>query len=217
MNLIWSKDRSQGFTVLDLIIVLATVMLVVLLLPMFAWHGDRVPAARIHCVSNLKQVGLGFRMWSADHGEKFPMAISSAKGGSLEFLSAEEVFRHFTAASNEIHSPKVLACTSDLGRKQTTNFATLSNRNLSYFVGLDADEHDPQTILSGDRNISTNGSMVSGILPLTGKPAVSWTKEIHVHRGNIGLADGSVQQVSDAALMSQINSSTNLSARLAIP
>lgn len=216
MNLIWSKDRSQGFTVLDLIIVLATVVMVVLLLPIFASRSTR-PAARVRCISNLKQVGLGFRLWAGDHGEKFPMSVSNVDGGTSGFLASNEVFHHFLIASNEMNTPRFLVCPRDNGRMQTTQFTNFSNRNLSYFINLDAEAANPQMILSGDRNISTNGRLISGILRLTSKPPINWTPDLHVRCGNIGIADGSAQQSKDAPLMSQINSSTNMAARVAIP
>src|SRR6266404_821617 len=217
MKLISSKYWSRGFTVLDLIIVLVTLVLVIFLLPMVSFHRSRAPRNRIYCVSNLKQIGLAFRIWSGDHGQKFPMAVPTLEGGTLPFLGLDEVFHHFLAASNEMNSPKILTCPSDRSRTQTKDFTTLSNRNLSYFVGLDASELDYHMILSGDRNISTNSHLLSGILRLTINPVTKWTKDLHANCGNIGLADGSVQQVSDTTLISQINSSTNLSARVAIP
>jgi len=72
-------------------------------------------------------------------------------------------------------------------------------------------------ILSGDRNISTNGRMLSGILRLTSKPPINWTRDIHARFGNIGLADGSVEQSKGAPLLSQIDSSANMGVRVAIP
>jgi len=217
MNLIWSKDRSQGFTVLDLMIVLVTLVLVVLLLPRATFHRRKVSGARVYCTSNLKQIGLAFRLWSGDHGERFPMSVSPFEGGTLGFFRSDDAFYHFLAVSNEVNTPKVLACPSDTNRTLAKDFASLSNGNVSYFIGLDATELDYRMILSGDRNISTNSLLSPGILRLTINPVTKWTKELHSHCGNIGLADGSAQQVSDAALMSQINSSTNLLARVAIP
>jgi len=145
------------------------------------------------------------------------MSVSPFEGGTLGFSRSDDAFYHFLATSNEMNTPKVLVCPCDEGRKQATNFAAFSNRNLSYFAGFDASEFDPQMILSGDRNISTNGRLTSGVLRLTREPPINWTKDNHVHRGNIGLADGSAHQVSDAMLVSQINLSTNVSARVAIP
>ena len=145
------------------------------------------------------------------------MAVSTNSGGSLEFVGNGEVYRHFLVISNEVNSSRVLACTSDPGRQRTSSFVIFNNNNLSYFVGPDAFETAPQMILSGDRNLSTNERLMSGLLTLTNNSQVKWTKDLHVHAGNLGLADGSAQQVSDSGLLRQINSSTNLPERVAIP
>jgi hypothetical protein len=145
------------------------------------------------------------------------MAVSNREGGTSEFLKSNEVFQLFLVISNEVNTPTILACPMDAVRKRTTDFAFFSNSNLSYFVGLDADECVPQSILSGDRNISTNGRLMSGVLTLTTNPPVKWTRDLHHQTGNVGLGDGSAQQVPDPALMRQITSVTNRSARVAIP
>lgn len=212
--------RQRGFNIVEMLIVGFLVMVAVgLLLPMS--HGSsRTTAARIKCVSNLKQIGLALRLWSNDHGEKFPMAVSTNRGGSLEFIGAGEVFRHFLAVSNELNSPKVLTCPTDKKREGTNTFRGLGARNLSYFVGLDADETQPQRILSGDRNLSTNRNARPGILTLDGKSAVHWTKEMHsqtANGGNLGLSDGSAMQASDETLNKQIGLSDRLPVRLEIP
>jgi hypothetical protein len=217
-----SKYRG-GFTGWDLLVVLVTVSLAVIVLPAFLCRA-RVSCGRSRCISNGWQIGLAFRLWSGDHQEKFPMRVSTNEGGSLEFLGSNDVFKHFLVISNQLNNPKVLTCPKDQDRRFPTNFATLNNGNLSYFVGLDADETIPQMILSGDRNLSTNGRFMSGILTLTSNSTISWTKEIHVHRGNLGLADGSAQQTTDSGLLNQIHANTDLPAdlvprgpRLAIP
>lgn len=210
------KYSRRGFTFWDLLIVLVTLALVAFILPIFL-SRPRVSRNRLGCTSNLKQVGLAFRIWSGDHGEKFPMAVSTNKEGSLEFIGTGNVLQHYLAISNELNTPKVLTCPWDKKRTPTGDFARLSNKNLSYFVGLDADETRPQTILSGDRNLSTNGRIMSGILVLPSNIPVRWTKDIHVNCGNIGLGDGSVYQVTDRALNRQITSNPNGPARLEIP
>jgi hypothetical protein len=96
----------------------------------------------------------------------------------------------------------------------------LANSKISYFVGLDADETRPQTILSGDRNIIggvSNGAWL--IFRTTNTP--SWGSDIHNLQGNIGLGDGSVQQMNSQSLARQFQSAlasqTNPVIRLAIP
>ena len=119
-------------------------------------------------------------------------------------------------------APKILVCPKDNGRKPASDFNKFDNRNISYFIGLDADENEPQMILSGDRNLTTNGvALGSGVFTLTASDTVGWTAAIHnnngTNGGNIGLADGSVQQVSQATFQKQWLAVTNAIRRLAIP
>ena len=84
----------------------------------------------------------------------------------------------------------------------------MSNEGLSYLVGVTAQEEQPSRWLSGDRNISPNPNTPTPATPpliqntqLIGNTSQSgWTSEIHQDNGNMGLADGSVQQYSSAAL-----------------
>jgi hypothetical protein len=114
---------------------------------------------------------------------------------------------------NQMSSPKVLACPSDGGVTKQTRFADLVAGNISYFIGLNADESKPQTLLSGDRNIRKGGSGLAagGTLtfdsPSGGNTDADWGNTIHVSQGNIGLADGSSQQATLQGLRKQIDAS----------
>jgi prepilin-type processing-associated H-X9-DG protein len=91
-----------------------------------------------------------------------------------------------------------------------TNFKDLSNANISYFLSLDAVERYPQMILDGDDNLAVDGVRVKpGILNLWPNSSIAWTKERHRFNGNIGLADGSVVQVTIAGLNRAIADITN--------
>src|SRR5207237_1022660 len=141
-----------------------------------------------------KQVGIAFRVFANDHGDTYPMNVSTNKGGSMEFVNSGEVFQHFRTMSNEMSTPKVLVCSSDT-RRAAPNFSVLSNVNVSYFVSLDAQVTFPQMWLAGDRNLMTNGAPVgSGFLELTTNLTVGWTaQQMHKGAGNVILGDGSVQ------------------------
>jgi hypothetical protein len=96
--------------------------------------------------------------------------------------------------SNELSAPYILVCPEDSQHQGATNW-NISRRNISYFIGLDAAETDPQAALSGDANLLQSGRAVpSGKLNLWSNP-VSWTKDRHHGSGNILVADGSVQTV----------------------
>ena len=217
MKTSFSQHGPRAMTFLDVAIALATVaLLAAVLLP--ALTRSRHRPSRLNCVSNLKQIGLALRMWSNDHGDKFPWTVSMKEGGTRECTTTAEFFRHFEATSNELSSPKVLCCSLDLQRVKATTFATnLSNLNVSYFLGLDADMGKPQSILSGDRTLTTNGIILSGVLALATNSPVSWAKGIHKDGGNLGLSDGSAMQMSASDLKRFVRDTATMPARVAIP
>lgn len=215
--------RNEGFTKWDLLIIIAVLGVLAALL-LSALAKARAKAQRISCIGRLKQIGLAFRVWSYEHGEKFPWAVSitNARPGTLEFAESSQTWRHFQIISNELTLPKLLACPSDTRQRVASWQEFTSNKHLSYFAGLDADETTPQTILSGDRNLNGAVQPTNGILRLTATTPVEWTKEIHKSHGNVGLADASVQQLSTRLLNKQIESALSSSTnspvlRLALP
>ncbi len=188
-----------------LLVVLAVVaILAAMLLPALA--GAHRRAYRIQCVNNLKQCGLAFRIWEGEHDDKMPMNISSDKGGTKDFDSGADTFRHFQVASNELSTPKILICPADT-RTTAPSFVGLGNENLSYFIGLDADQASPQRLLDGDRNIRGQSEPSNGVLMLTPGAPVYWTPEMHGNMGNVGLCDGSVQQLSPQQLERAVQNS----------
>lgn len=161
---------------------------------------------RINCVSNLKQIGLAMRMWANDNGDQFPWEVALAKKGTLELADSPDVYRHFLAVSNELNSPKILACPTDTKVTRVTDWPSLGNTNLSYFIGLDADESRPQSILSGDRNITGGQFVTNRVMRFTKDSPASWGADLHEHEGNIALGDGSALQLTTPLLRKQIQS-----------
>jgi hypothetical protein len=116
--------------------------------------------------------------------------------------------------SNELSTPKVLVCSSDTAHQRASDWDTYVNEKVagriraSYFVGLDADETKPQTILSGDWNLKGGGggNVLSWTWGGTGVPTsdANWDVNVHTKAGNMGLGDGSVQQVTDLSAQKQI-------------
>jgi type II secretory pathway pseudopilin PulG len=187
-----------------LVVIAVLAILAAMLLPALAGAHDR--ARRIQCVNNLKQTGLAFRIWEGDNGDKYPMDVPMAKGGTKEFTTGADTFRHFQVMSNELSTPKILVCPADT-RVAAINFVHLKNQNVSYFVGLEANDANPQRFLDGDRNITGESDPENGILKLVPGQRVSWTQDIHVNQGNLGLSDGSVQQYSNSGLREALKNS----------
>jgi len=65
------RCHLKGFTLIELLVVIAIIsILAAILFPVFA--RARENARRTSCVSNLKQISLGFMQYTQDYDEKFP-------------------------------------------------------------------------------------------------------------------------------------------------
>ncbi|MGO9585550.1 MAG: type II secretion system protein [Limisphaerales bacterium] len=179
-----------------LVVIAVVIFLVGFLLPGLV--AAKQKARRIACVNNLKEIGVGFRLWEGDHGDKYPMAVSMTNGAAMEWIEAGKAYVLWQTMSNERRSPKILHCPADADHVAATNFSIdFSDANISYFVSLDADETYPQMILDGDDNLLVDGKSVQpGILNFRTGTTIAWTQDRHRGVGNIGMADGSAQQVT---------------------
>jgi type II secretory pathway pseudopilin PulG len=210
MNFTFQRFSKNGFTLVALLVIIAVIaILAAMLLPALAKAKGK--AQRINCVNNLKQLGLAYRIWEGDNGDKYPMAVFTINSGA-------DTFRYFQVMSNELSTPRILVCPADT-RTAAANFVRLRNQNVSYFVGLDANDAYPHRFLSGDRNITGPAAPENGILKLVPGGSVSWTAEIHVNQGNLGLADGSAWQYSNSQLREALQKSGDKADtwRLALP
>lgn len=226
------RKRIPGFSILDLLIIIVAVAgIIFIILPNLA--RSRMRSKRIGCTNQLKQVGLAFRQWGLDNEDKFPMQVSATNGGATEQAQLGSAYAVFLVMSNELSTPKILFCPNESNpkRKAANTFAQTvppgspqalvpftPTNNLSYFVGLDADEAKPETIISGDDNFTVGKVRPNaGLLLLDTNSPVTWTKGRHVYGGNVGLADGSVQCYSTPAFRAALVKTGIATNRLAMP
>ncbi len=223
------QNSKKAFTLIELLVVIAIIaILAAMLLPALA--AAKRKAQRISCVNNLKQVGLAFRVWEGDNNDHYPMAVSTLNGGAKEWVwsagttagaSEQGVTNVFLVMSNELSTPKVLFCPSDSVRNAQIVFSNIY-QGVSFFVCGDATEDYPQMVLTGDRNIgtataanvasiTTNKSTTLALARWVGAPTYwAWTAtDQHQKAGNIGLADGSAQQVTINGLQTALVNATN--------
>jgi prepilin-type N-terminal cleavage/methylation domain-containing protein/prepilin-type processing-associated H-X9-DG protein len=203
------RTTRRGFTLVELLVVIAVIaILAALLLP--AIERARAQARRVQCLSQLKQIGLAFLSFAHDHNNQFPMKVSTNLGGSLEFVGAANrlnggffsAFRHFQPLSNYLVEARVLVCPRDR-RARPTNFPGLRNENISYFVNVDAEPGETDSIVAGDGNIR---EIVSAGVAGTAQQ-ISWTGDLHRFAGNVLFGDGHVEQLNNARLLATLGAS----------
>lgn len=204
MKLQHTTNRTGAFTRKELLLVIGVVaLLATLLLPALA--AAKRKAQRIQCVNNLKEIGDPvIRLWLGDHGDKLPGQLAATNDSVMELLGSGNAYVLWQSMSNELGTPKILFCPADTNHIAATNFTTgFSDANISYFFSLDAVETQPQMILDGDDNLTVGGVRVRpGILIFKTNAPVAWTDERHRRVGNIGMAEGSVQQLTSEGLNS---------------
>jgi prepilin-type N-terminal cleavage/methylation domain-containing protein len=207
----YTTNRTRGFTWVELLVVIGVVaLLAALLLPALA--AAKRKAQRIHCVNYLMQIGMSFRIFEGDNFGKYPMQVILTNSETMKLITNGSAYVLWRTMSNELSTPFILHCPADTRRVAATNFATgFSDANISYFFSLDAVETYPNMILDGDDNLAMDGARVKpGILNLWPNSTIEWNKERHHFNGNIGLADGSVQQATLESWKSVVATSTSI-------
>jgi prepilin-type processing-associated H-X9-DG protein len=234
-----------------LVVIVVIAILVVLFLPLdFDNSRSKRMAQQAACQSNLKQVGIAYRTWEGDYGDKYPQELIApgstnfplssdptgyilnhplptniAIGASLPYGYAYQCYQ---VMSNELNNPKVCLCPSDerptgsipsdFINLPPSNTAAFNNGTVSFFVGADTDESRPRMLLGGDRNLLMNRmEVVTGLVVFGTSTPIGWSAKMHNGKGNILLADGSVQRTTRSSLQTFLsNTGTNVN-RLAVP
>ena len=106
------EPSADGFTLIELLVVIAIIAILAgLLLPSLARANES--GRRTHCISNLRQIGLGIQMYRDDNGDRPPLYLVNPQrdtygypGGSTEYLEKK----------NYLGSTNSFICLSDRTR-----------------------------------------------------------------------------------------------------
>jgi len=181
-----------------------------LLLPALGRAKEK--AKRVTCANNLKQIGLGMRLWADNNNGKYPWRVPQSEGGGMPNGTGNaRVNLQLAIVSNELVSTEILVCPNDIRRVSAQNFSSLALVNISYALANEADERRPRMILATDRNMS--GFDFTGLPDnincfilssgSSGAATAKWRKG-SCHGANSGLVvlgDNSVEQLNDRTLV----------------
>jgi hypothetical protein len=223
VKLQFANQQIRALTLVEVLVVIVVAVCFMGLL-LLGLADPKATVQRINCFSNLKAGECAFWLWAGDYNQQYPMELSTNSGGAREWLLAGNVAEVFRVMSNELCTPKILFCPAD-NRVCATNWSQFNNLRLSYFLGVDApcwrNTNVPPNRLSlflyGDRNLTADAKLEKGIVQLTANSDVRWTTEMHKHRGNVCLANGTVLKLNDAALGEILRTNSQVTNRLAIP
>lgn len=214
-----TSARRQAFTLIEAVVVLGLLIVALILMLRGALTNTPVKAERIKCALNLKQVALAFKVFAHDNDGRFPFETPELTNHGVD----RRAWTQFLVMSNELGSAKILWCPGDKPwRSAATAFGwgraaapdsliRMQDSAVSYFIGVGARTNASSAILLGDRNIAP----AFGVPPFSSRgtnpfvtmtPKVVWSTNQPHHdlAGNIAMADGSVQQITESGLRTHL-------------
>lgn len=184
-------NSRRGFTLIELLVVIAIIAILAgLLLPALGKAKQKATLAA--CGSNLKQMGLAVNVWANDHeASSTPWRVNSAtlpngqpdvSAGTKGLAQAQNIFVQYSWMSNELVSPKILACPADKEVNPADSWSqdpsggflhsNFRNNACSFAIGLDAGaasrgailpfELAQEHIVYTDRNIEASSTSPGG-------------------------------------------------------
>ena len=179
------------------------------------WASTASDSNRSVCFNNLRLIGRGVQTWAGETSQhEPPWWVRISDGGTWPAAGTSKgaiAWYEYSILSNELATPKILACPGDNGVKpaQEWNVYTSSGyrgKATSYNLGIHSVTESPRAFLCGDLNLRFDYAVASGCaagvtgffgVSLISNTALAWTNGVsHGDRGHALLNDGSVEFTS---------------------
>jgi hypothetical protein len=211
------KAKPAGFTRIELMALVAAIALMIALaLPLVA--STSTSAARLSCFNNLRQLGTAVLLFSNNHNERPPWLTPVAEGGTYPAAAASKYAAPWTeliVLSNDLASPRVLACPSDSSSQVASHWGGTSGglansgmraNAVSYFLSFHGQIEQGHTLVSGDRDFTPSQfppsacsrRVLNTATLIQGDTNIRWTNAVHRNSGHLLFMDGTVEYVDSA-------------------
>jgi hypothetical protein len=207
-----SNDHVSAFTRVEVVVTMGMLALISMIVaPTLASNSST--SDRAVCWNNLRLVGRGVQTWLGDHDGVQPWRARIVDGGTYPGgLRAANAYYEYSWMSNELVTPKILACPADGGVKTALTWDQFrfgyQSSAQSYTLALDSQSASKNQWLASDRNLRFDtgfGNCSAGFVGVNGvyiwSTTLQWTNgAVHGSAGHVLLYDGAVEFTSTARL-----------------
>jgi len=188
-------------------------------------NGDQYPM-KVTMANGGALECVGYR--TAQAGQPYGIGKNLGVGGMFGAMSNELSTPKILvcpAESDGSHAQTASTFAYSISGNTANTVPYTNDLEVSYFVGVDAVDTFPQMLLDGDHNMGGNGNPpangywwnnagnnnfnVSLGTNFTVNQGPGWMDNMHSKQGNVGLADGSVQQFSRSKLQDALRNTSD--------